>query len=180
MIKYIIIAYLIASPLYAFNLDDALSKLENNNDNGKTEKKLSLSSLTDGLKTEANQKIADIEEKINKRIDSYDHKIKDEISKVTTEINIQIQEVEEIKNQAYQFLDKAKFMLKWAKIFIAIITSTLIVILFFVYRAFVRIKKIAKIADNVTNYKDIIKRIEKLEKSKKQKPTSPTTKTAKK
>lgn len=143
MIKYIIIAFLIIPSLHAFDINEALTKLEDHTES-KTEKKLSLSNLTDGLKSEANQKIADIEAKINNKIDSYDKKINAEIDNASSKIKEQIQEIEGIKNQAYGFLNKVETILKWAKIFIAIISSAIVVILFFVYRALKRIEKLEK------------------------------------
>lgn len=153
MIKYIIVILLVVNPLYAFSLDEALEKL------GSTEnvKNISVDNLTDDLKSQANKKIEEIENKINKKIDSYDKKITSEINKAVSVVDKNIAELDAIKNRAYT-------LIKWVKIFIAVITSSVVIILFLVYRAFARIKKLTTVMHNIASYKDIESRLSKVEK----------------
>jgi len=153
--RYLIILLFLSFPSYSFNLDDAFDKLQEKQEG----KGVSINNLADSLKTEAK----DIENKINDKIASYDKKLKDEIHKVTTDIDNKIKEANEIKEKAHSMLEKAETILKWSKIFIAIITSSVVAILLLIYRAFMKIKAITGVIENVTNYKDIVERIEKLE-----------------
>jgi len=146
---------------FAFNLDDALDKLEDNakasvQNSAKKEGKVSLSSLTDGIKNEADNKIAELEERINDRIEYYDNKIDSEVDKAIGDVRKNIDELESIKNKAYG-------LIKFVKIFLSILSFSTILILFLVWRAFKRIKNLYKLLDNIRSYKDIEARIKALE-----------------
>lgn len=154
MFKVVFIVVLLCNPAFSFSLDDALEKL--NGDKIKVNGK-SIDKVTDSLKGEADKKIAEIEQKINNKINKIDDKINNEVNTVISDVKKNIAELEVIKSKAY-------ILIKFIKIFLAILSSSLVIVVFFVYRAFMKINGLKKVIDNVANYKDIEKRLSAIEK----------------
>ncbi len=155
---------LTATTVLAFSLDDALSKLgDNAKEDLKNEGKVSLNGLADGVKDEANKKIAEIEERINGKIEQYEEKINGEIDGVVSDVKGKIAEVEAIKNKAEALIENAKTIISFVKIFLAILSFSTLAIIFFIWKAYRRISNLYKLLDNVRSYKDIEQRVAALE-----------------
>jgi predicted PurR-regulated permease PerM len=137
---------MIITNVHAFSLSDALDKIEDKAKNSvKDEGMVSLDNLLNSLKEEANSKIAKIEDKINAEID-----------KVTNEVKTNIAEYNKIKK-------KAEFYLELFKILAVILSSSILLIIFFVFKLYRRVSKLLHIFENIKNYKDIEKRLSVLE-----------------
>ena len=103
---------------FAFNLDDALEKLEDNakvqmdksleNNKGVS---ISLDSLAKDLKGEAVSKLDALEQRVNSKIDAYDEKITLEINNAANQIEAKIAELEEIKKRANKVITLVQIFL---------------------------------------------------------------------
>ena len=132
---------------YAFSLSDALDKIEDQaKEKVKKDGAVSLDNLIDTIKKEANDKIVEIEEKVNGQIDSVSDKVK-----------ASIEDFENIK-------DKSEFYLLLFKIVSAIFSCSIILIIFFIFKLYRRLNRLLQLFENIKNYKDIEKRLTNLEK----------------
>ena len=107
-------------------------------------------------KRQVKEAIARVEDKINGEIDKFDQKINGEIDKVLGEVKSNITYVQALKAKAERYLF-------YAKIIFAIMTSSILIMLFLVWRAFRKISGLYKLLDNVRSYKEIEKRVAALE-----------------
>lgn len=141
-----ILFLLVMNNSYAFSLSDALDKIEDQaKEKVKKDGTVSLDSLIDSVKKEANDKILEIEEKVNGQIDSVSDKVK-----------ASIEDFENIK-------DKSEFYLMLFKIFSAIFSCSIILIIFFIFKLYRRLNRLLQLFENIKNYKDIEKRLTNLE-----------------
>lgn len=142
-----ILFLLIISNSYAFSLSEALGKIEDQaKEKVKKDGAVSLDNLIDSIKKEANDKIVEIEEKVNGQIDSVSDKVK-----------ASIEDFENIK-------DKSEFYLLLFKIVSAIFSCSIILIIFFIFKLYRRLNRLLQLFENIKNYKDIEKRLTNLEK----------------
>ena len=149
---------------FAFNLDDALEKLEDNakvqmdksleNNKGVS---ISLDSLAKDLKGEAVSKLDALEQRVNSKIDAYDEKITLEINNAANQIEAKIAELEEIKKRANK-------VITLVQIFLAILSFATIALIYFIWRAYRKINRLYNMLDNVYSYKDLNARLTTLEK----------------
>lgn len=149
---------------FAFNLDDALKKLEDNakvqmdksleNNKGVS---ISLDSLAKDLKGEAVSKLDALEQRVNSKIDAYDEKITLEINNTANQIEAKIVELEEIKKRANKIITLVQ-------IFLAILSFITIALIYFIWRAYRKINRLYNMLDNVYSYKDLNARLTTLEK----------------
>ncbi|MBT4878972.1 MAG: hypothetical protein HON42_04040 [Alphaproteobacteria bacterium] len=149
---------------FAFNLDDALEKLEDNakvqmdksleNNKGVS---ISLDSLAKDLKGEAVSKLDALEQRVNSKIDAYDEKITLEINNAANQIEAKIAELEEIKKRANK-------VITLVQIFLAILSFSTIALIYFIWRAYRKINRLYNMLDNVYSYKDLNARLTTLEK----------------
>ena len=149
---------------FAFNLDDALEKLEDNakvqmdksleNNKGVS---ISLDSLAKDLKGEAVSKLDALEQRVNSKIDAYDEKITLEINNAANQIEAKIAELEELKKRANK-------VITLVQIFLAILSFSTIALIYFIWRAYRKINRLYNMLDNVYSYKDLNARLTTLEK----------------
>ena len=152
--RYIFIIFLLAfSNANAFNLGDALNKLEDKvtekSDDGKVTLKIPGENLFDNLSDDI-KKIA--QEKINK----LENKINDKISE-------EMQGLEKIKIKAKATIKKAEKLIFFSKLAFIIFSSSILLLLLIIYRLSKKLKNLYNLMDNIRSYKDIEKRVSKLE-----------------
>jgi hypothetical protein len=153
---------------YAFDLNKALDALDASTDeSGKISIKAPSGvgkGLTKGLEGNIKKEVDKVLKKYEKQLNDKVKKIEDKINK---EIDSSLGDVKGLINEAKSIRAKAYNLIKLAKIAMAVISFSFLAGLFFIWRAFKRIKGLYKILENVKSYKDIEKRVAGLEKAKK-------------
>lgn len=159
---------------------------------GKDKKPLNLdniaNSIGDDVKKEAYKAIEDFKDKLDseqKRITSDVTKTIEEVKAMKTDAESFITDAKNIQNTIFKYIDKdliAKFLsykdkifyyidradtiLLMAKLFIAFLSCSSLVIVFLIWRGYRRINNLYKFVDNVRNLKDFEKRLVALETAK--------------
>lgn len=158
-----LLVFLFFKQAFAFNLDAALEKLEDNtkvkiqdslqDHNGK---EFSLDSLADDLKDKASSELADLENKISKKIEKYDQEIKQKFDNIITNIEHKIKDIEDFKA-------KIERIITLVQILLSTLVLTLVGLIYFLWRAYRKINKLYNMLDNIYSYKDLNSRLTKLE-----------------
>jgi predicted PurR-regulated permease PerM len=151
MKKLLFLSFLLFSSVnaYAFDINEALETLQESSKNGKP---VDLKSVGKDLRSKANGKLEDLEKRIMGKVDG-----------ITARVEGKIQKVESIIYQVESIKNRALSIIKYAKIAAFIFSFSTILLLFFIWRLFQRIKNLHKLLTNVSNYKEFEKRLSALE-----------------
>ncbi len=164
--------FLIASTLLILNISSNAFSLDLGKELDRVAQKVTGDSNSDI--TKSIKGVGDIDQKINKAIEeatkSVTDRIQGEIDEVKSKIEEEEAKVKEIIKEAENGInkfsaikDKAEKYVKMAKMFIALLSTGMIAIAFFLWRVWKNIVGFKKLIKNVTNYDAIKEQIEALE-----------------
>jgi predicted PurR-regulated permease PerM len=111
-----------------------------------------------------------IDGKLDKVVKKLEGKLDGQVSKYKKQIDAEKQKIQKIIaeteasiNQIKTIRDKAVSYIKAAKIILAILSSGILILLFFMWRIYRNVASLKKVIKNVTNYDDINKRLKAVE-----------------